>query len=174
MNLKFAVVIAIGLASVKQANAQRVAEIGVSRQAARESLNADSTRVTSSNDANTMARFVSSAMLATGGAFIAATVGASMEGPCGCDDPGLEGALLGALTGMTFGATIGAAAPTLGSVCSFGERFGRSFVGSLAGTAVGIVAAMSLRTGIGFFAIPVGAAGGSVVSLGRCLTSRGG
>lgn len=174
MNLKFAVVIAIGLASASQASAQRVSGVGVSRQVTRESRTSDSTRAPLRNDASTVSRFVASAILATGGAFVAATVGAGMEGPCGCDDPGLEGAVLGALTGITLGSTIGAAAPTFRSVCSFEERFGRSFVGSLAGTAAGILAATTLHSGIGLLAIPAFAAGGSVASLGPCLRSRGG
>ena len=174
MNMKFAVVIAVALTSASQANAQRVAKIGVSQQSVRESRNSDSTRVPSNNDDGMVARFFASAILATGGAFAAANVGASMGGPCGCDDPGLEGALLGALVGNTFGAAIGASAPTFGSVCSFDQRLGRSLVGSIAGTAVGILATTTMHSAIGFFSIPAFAAGGSVALLGPCLNSRGG
>jgi hypothetical protein len=172
MNPRFLVVIAIGLASASTATAQRDGRIGVSTPHTRESRNADSAAFTQPNEAGTIARFFGSAILATGGLFVGANVGAGMEGPCGCDDPGLEGAILGGLLGNAIGASIAAAAPKFGSVCSFDERLARSVVGSLAGTAIGLVSFAGAP--IGLFTIPVGAAGGSVLALGHCLRSRGG
>lgn len=176
MNLKFAVVIAIGLASASQANAQRVAAIGVSRHQGNEFRNSKSGSDTAiaADAADVSIRLLSSATLATVSAVVLANIGANMEGPCSCDDPGLEGAILGALTGFIVGAPLGAAAPSYGSVCSFNERFGRSFVGSLAGTALGILAFNTIHNQLAVFAVPAFAAGGSVMSLGPCLRSRGG
>jgi hypothetical protein len=171
MNLRFLVVIAMGLANASSADAQREARIGVSAPQARDSHDADST-IVQKNDVGTMSRFVASAMLATGGIVIGANAGASMSGPCGCDDPGLAGAVFGGLIGNALGASIGAAAPTFGSVCSLNERMGRSILGSVAGTVIGMFSFTAAP--IGLFSIPLGAAGGSVLALGHCLKSRAG
>lgn len=179
MNLKFAVVIAIGLAITSQAGAQRVASnagIGVARRSSPEfrAVDSGSSARPSRNARDVAFRVFTSAIVATGAGLIAGRLGASMEGSCSCDDPGLGGAILGVLTGLVVGAPLGAAAPTLGSTCTFNERFGRSFVGSLAGTAVGVLAATTLHSPIGLLAVPVFAAGGGVASLGPCLKSRAG
>jgi len=177
MNLKYVVAIAIGIASASQLKAQRVATIGVIRHhqaSGFRSYNSGDDPAVSAKAADVSLRLISSTGFAVASAFLLGNVGAGMEGPCSCDDPGLEGAILGVLTGIVVGAPLGAAAPSFGSVCSFNERFGRSFVGSLAGTAVGILAFTTSHSSIGVFAIPAFAAGGSVVSLGPCLNSRGG
>jgi hypothetical protein len=43
----------------------------------------------------------------TAGLFGGAMLGASMEGPCNCDDPGLMGAIYGGLIGESVGLALG-------------------------------------------------------------------
>ncbi len=174
-----AVVMTIFVATTSQANAQRVASnasIGLSRHSSGEARIVDSSKsnVRSLESGNVTVRFVSAGIASGAGMVLGATLGASMEGPCGCDDPGLAGAVFGALGGIVIGSTLGSAAPPLGSVCTFNQRIARSFAGSVLGVLGGIVASI-VDQGVGaLFLVPAFSAGGSVMALGQCRKSQAG
>ena len=174
-----AVVMTTIVAATSQANAQRVASnasIGVSRHSSGEARIVDSSKsnVTSLESGNVTLRFVSAGVASGAGMVLGARLGASMEGPCGCDDPGLMGAVFGGLGGTIAGASLGAAGPRLASVCSFNERLGRSLLGSMLGAVGGIAAATAVHHGAAvLYLLPAFSAGGSVLALGRCEKSTG-
>jgi hypothetical protein len=103
-----------------------------------------------------------------GGAYIA--YNAFPHDCCG-DDPGLANIIYGGALGVWFGAALGASLPDMRSVCNLKTRFLRSFAGAVAGSFVGLAAGI----GGGFvITTPLGAAGGSLVTLGRCWKSDAG
>jgi len=102
-----------------------------------------------------------------GGAYVA--YNAFPHNCCG-DDPGLANVIYGGALGVWFGAALGASLPSLKSVCDFKTRFVRSFAGSVAGSFFGIAAGWGSERFV--FTIPLGAAGGSLATLGRCWKSR--
>jgi hypothetical protein len=129
-----------------------------------------------SDTANAVAKAaVSRTLLSTagavGGAFAGGYIGYHvLSHDCGgCDDPGLAAVLIGALVGTATGAALGAAAPEVGSVCSFGERFSRTLAGAVVGSAT---LALAVRGGGILIAVPTGAVGGSLASLGHCWRAR--
>jgi hypothetical protein len=159
-------------ASSTSAGAQRIASnatLGVSRHFA-ETRMRDSARVTEkpAYARNTALRFVASAVGSGAGMIAGAYAGASMAGPCGCDDPGLEQVLLGGLGGMIAGASIGAAAPSMSSTCSFGKRLALTAIGSLAGSVAGIASEQAVHSGAILIVLPAATAGGAVMMLGAC------
>ena len=170
----FAFALAFAVAGVSPVGAQRVASdsaIGVSRYVSAGTRAIDSgSSIALSNDAVSAAvlRVVTGTTGLFVGGFFGAKLGASMEGPCGCDDPGLAGAVFGGLGGIILGSSLGAAAPGLGSSCTLNERFARTLVGSALGTVAGILAVGASHT---ILAIPVFTVGGSVASLGHCRSS---
>jgi hypothetical protein len=171
--LTSAVAIMSIMAGSTSAGAQRVASnatLGVTRRVVVETGLQDSAKATEKPAyvGNTTTRFVAATMISGAAMVAGAYAGASMEGPCGCDDPGLEGALLGGLGGMLAGASIGAATPPLGSRCSFGERLGRSVVGSLLGGVAGIASINVVHNGAILIVMPALTAGGAVMMLGNC------
>lgn len=54
-----------------------------------------------------VARIVFASVGGVGGFIGGGTLGARIDGPCGCDDPGLNGALIGAPIGALVGAVVG-------------------------------------------------------------------
>lgn len=146
--------------------------VGVSRRISTDTRAIDSgNSIARSSDAvpTAVLRVVAATGAGAVGLFLGANLGARMEGPCSCDDPGLEGAIFGGLGGMILGSSLGAAAPGFGSTCTLSERFGRTFLGSVLGTVAGIVATEASHQ---IVTLPLFAVGGSVASLGRCMRTR--
>lgn len=174
-----ALVMTIIVAATSQANAQRVASnasIGVSRHSSGEALMVDPSKSTGASveAGNVAVRVLSAGAGSAAGIVLGGMLGASMEGPCGCDDPGLAGAVFGALGGIVVGSSLGSASPRLGSVCTFGQRVARSLAGSVLGVVGGFAATAIVHHGIaGLFILPAFSAGGSVLALGRCEKSVG-
>jgi hypothetical protein len=115
-------------------------------------------------------RLTASAAGAVIGLFAGGYIGSQSAGNCGCDDPGLVETIYGGLAGVTLGAALGASALELRSVCSFGTRFGRSLLGAALGTVGGLF--IGLGGGQVLVTVPVGAAAGSIATLGQCWNSR--
>ena len=90
-----------------------------------------------------------------------------------CRNPTGDALLAGGAIGGALGAAIGAAFLDLRSVCRFDGRIMRTLIGSGAGASALFLAAGGLdRDGRSAFFIPLGAIGGSLVTLGRCWKSR--
>jgi hypothetical protein len=158
------------IAGSTPAGAQRVASnaaLGVSRHFA-ETRMQDSARGSEKPAGHTELRFITSAVLSGAGMVAGAYAAAGTAGPCGCDDPGLEQALLGGWGGMIAGAALGAAAPSMSSTCSFGQRLGLAVVGSLVGSLAGIASVQVVHSGAILVVMPAMTAGGAVMMLGRC------
>lgn len=172
-----AILITISIATTSQANAQPVAlnaVVGISRESSSGARIVDSSKsnATSLRSGNVTVRLASAGIASGAGMVLGAMLGASMSGPCGCDDPGLVGAVFGGLGGTIAGASIGGAGPRLASVCSFNERLGRSLLGSMLGAVGGIAAATAVHHGVAvLYLLPAFTAGGSVLALGRCERS---
>lgn len=164
--------LAFSVAGLSPAGAQLVVSnsaVGVSRRISTDTRAVDSgNSIARSSDAvpSTVLRVVAATGAGAVGLFLGASLGASMEGPCSCDDPGLEGAIIGGLSGIILGSSLGAAAPGLGSSCTLNERFARTLLGSVLGTVAGIVATEASHQ---IVTLPLFAVGGSVASLGRCM-----
>jgi len=88
---------------------------------------------------------------------------------CHCDDPGLEEAFLGILIGSTIGTALAVALLSLRRDCKYGTRFGRALLGSIAGTAIGgLIAVSSDQESLVLVVVPVSAASGAALAIGRC------
>jgi hypothetical protein len=161
--------VAVALGSVllaQAAHAQRIdyrSRAGVSRPA-------PSIAASQSDDNTTTIRLASSV-----GGLLAGVVAGGFAGynllphTCECDDPGLDQLIYGAVVGGAVGAAFGAAYPSLGSVCTFEQRFKRSIVGAGAGALLALVATVGSSSGDAIiFVAPVASVGGALGALGRC------
>jgi hypothetical protein len=78
------------------------------------------------------------ALGSVGGAAVGLFAGLMLpHGNCGCDDPGLENAVIGAMVGSFVTGTFAAAIPELGSSCGFEKRVAVAAVGGALGALVG-------------------------------------
>jgi hypothetical protein len=161
----FAIALGAVLRLAQPAEAQRVAlnRAGIS--------NTSSAMPASQSDDNT-----TTIRLATSvGGLLAGVVAGGFAGynllphTCECDDPGLDQLIYGAVVGGAVGAAFGAAYPSLGSVCTFEQRFKRSIVGAGAGALLALVATVGSSSGEAIiFVAPVASVGGALGALGRC------
>jgi len=79
----------------------------------------------------------------------------------------------GASIGGALGAAFGAAFLNLSSQCSFNHRLVRTMVGAGLGASTFFIASGGLdHSGHAAFLVPVGAVGGSLITLGHCWKSR--
>ncbi len=91
-----------------------------------------------------------------------------------CRNPTGDALVIGGTIGGALGAALGAAFLDLKSVCTFDKRITRTLIGSGIGAGSLFVAAGGLenRRGRSAFFVPIGAIGGSLITLGRCWKSR--